>query len=298
MRELKDAMRRMRGQYHAQPVPDELYRRLEQVTSSPAKQRRPLLLWFRRAGTGAAAALVALCVTANSSASAAAALGDLPVLGGLIRTFTFRQYRSSENGVELEISTPHISGLGDPKAEAAINEQFDLYADKIIAQYEADVASMAGLENARESISSDYRVMIDNDRQLTISIYTTIVMASAQEFTTFYNIDKQTGELVSLRALFAEDADYITPISEEIIRQMRQRMESDPNVYYWVDDEVEAWNFTAIAEDQAYYVNEDGQLVISFDKYAVAPGYMGSSEFVIPSDVISGITAPDSLLCR
>ncbi|OJT72202.1 anti-sigma factor, partial [Clostridioides difficile] len=32
--------------------------------------------------------------------------------------------------------------------------------------------------------------------------------------------------------------------------------------------------------------NKNGNLVISFDEYEVAPGYMGAVEFVIPNKVI------------
>ncbi|MDU5177028.1 RsiV family protein, partial [Clostridium sp.] len=31
----------------------------------------------------------------------------------------------------------------------------------------------------------------------------------------------------------------------------------------------------------------EGKLVISFDKYEVAPGYMGVVEFVIPTEILS-----------
>ncbi len=51
---------------------------------------------------------------------------------------------------------------------------------------------------------------------------------------------------------------------------------------YWIDyEEVPDWNFTSIAEDQDFYVNKDGKVVVCFNEYDVAPGYMGCVEFVI-----------------
>ena len=298
MANLKNAMRKMRVQYESQNAPDELHQRLQTLISENARppKRRAAIIWLRRIGGSAAAAMLALCIAVNASPDAAALLADIPVLGQVVRIFSFREYQDSQNGIELKLSSPHISGLGDSEAEERINTLFDEYADKIIAQYEADVAAVAGKEEGHISISSSYSVPVYSDRQLTVAIDTTIIMASSQQCTTYYNIDKQTGELVPLSGLFKDGADYVTVISDEIKRQMRAQMDADDDVYYWLDSDVEDWNFTSIAQDQQYYVNENGELVISFDKYDIAPGYMGSVSFTIPKDVLSDIVLTGGLL--
>ena len=298
MANLKNAMRKMRVQYESQNAPDELHQRLQTLISENARppKRRAAIIWLRRIGGSAAAAMLALCIAVNASPDAAALLADIPVLGQVVRIFSFREYQDSQNGIELKLSSPHISGLGDSEAEERINTLFDEYADKIIAQYEADVAAVAGKEEGHISISSSYSVPVDSDRQLTVAIDTTIIMASSQQCTTYYNIDKQTGELVPLSGLFKDGADYVTVISDEIKRQMRAQMDADDDVYYWLDSDVEDWNFTFIAQDQQYYVNENGELVISFDKYDIAPGYMGSVSFTIPKGVLSDIVLTGGLL--
>ena len=298
MANLNNAMRNMRAQYESQSAPDELHQRLQTLISENARppKRRAAIIWLRRIGGSAAAAMLALCIAVNASPDAAALLADIPVLGQVVRIFSFREYQDSQNGIELKLSSPHISGLGDSEAEERINTLFDEYADKIIAQYEADVAAVAGKEEGHISISSSYSVPVDSDRQLTVAIDTTIIMASSQQCTTYYNIDKQTGELVPLSGLFKDGADYVTVISDEIKRQMRAQMDADDDVYYWLDSDVEDWNFTSIAQDQQYYVNENGELVISFDKYDIAPGYMGSVSFTIPKGVLSDIVLTGGLL--
>lgn len=298
MANLKNRLRQMRSEYESQSAPDELRQQLQALVKANARppKKRAAVIWLRRIGGSAAAALLALCIAVNASPDAAALLADIPVLGQVVRIFSFREYEDSQSGIELKLSSPHVSGLGDPEAEERINALFDEYADQIIAQYEQDVAAMAGKDEGHISINSSYSVPINTDRQLTVAIDTTIVMASAQERFTYYNIDKQTGDLVPLSGLFQDGADYIALISDEIKRQMRAQMEADKSVYYWLDDEIEDWNFRAIDADQPYYVNESGELVISFDKYDVAPGYMGSVSFVIPEDVVSGIILPGGLL--
>ena len=66
---------------------------------------------------------------------------------------------------------------------------------------------------------------------------------------------------------------------------MISRMENDENETYWVYDEIEEWNFKIIEDNQEFYFSEEGNIVIVFDKYEVAPGYMGAPEFEISKDV-------------
>ena len=49
------------------------------------------------------------------------------------------------------------------------------------------------------------------------------------------------------------------------------------------------FNFQSITEQTNFYFNESGELVIAFDEYEVAPGYMGAPEFVIPQKVTAGL---------
>ena len=76
---------------------------------------------------------------------------------------------------------------------------------------------------------------------------------------------------------------------KEIRRQMQMQMEEDPTCTYWVDNEIEDWNFEAIAPDQHFYFNDAGNLVLVFDKYTVAPGYMGTPEFEIQRELFADI---------
>lgn len=112
---------------------------------------------------------------------------------------------------------------------------------------------------------------------------------SGAEWNYYYTIDLATGERLLLKDIFEEGADYVTPISENIKEQMKQQMEEDDMNMYWLDQEVEEWNFKAISEDQTFYINENGNLVISFNEGDVAPMYMGVVEFEIPNDLIVDI---------
>ena len=110
------------------------------------------------------------------------------------------------------------------------------------------------------------------------------------EYQYYYHIDKTTGEIASLKDLFENGADYITPVSGNIMKQMKEQMAEDDSKVYWVDTKEELGHqFEQIKQDQNFYLNEDGQIVICFDEYEVAPGYMGLVQFAIEDEAVADI---------
>lgn len=61
-------------------------------------------------------------------------------------------------------------------------------------------------------------------------------------------------------------------------------MKSDENIIYWTDEN----KFKSISDDQNYYFSNNGNIVIVFDQFEVAPGYMGNPEFEILKNVYEG----------
>lgn len=59
----------------------------------------------------------------------------------------------------------------------------------------------------------------------------------------------------------------------------------DSKAYFYNSPEEAVDDFTGITGTENFYFNPDGELVIVFDEYTVAPGYMGVVEFVIPKAV-------------
>ena len=141
-----------------------------------------------------------------------------------------------------------------------------------------------------QDITIKHEVINTTDDYFTLKLMCYQAAGSSYEMDYYYTIDLKTGERLALKDLFKEGSDYITPISENIKSQMRGQMDADENVSYWLDDtEVSEWNFTSINDDTSFYINADGNLVISFNEGDVAPMYMGVVEFTIPHDVITDI---------
>ena len=139
-------------------------------------------------------------------------------------------------------------------------------------------------EEGYQNIYIDSNVKLDTDNLFSLELILYQGAGSGYEQHKHYTVDKKTGKELSLKDLCGDD--YIDTISEEIKTQMREQMAADETVQYWLDDpEVEEWNFDKIAEDQDFYVNEDGHIVVCFNEYDVAPGSMGCVEFTLNETV-------------
>lgn len=100
---------------------------------------------------------------------------------------------------------------------------------------------------------------------------------------TYYNLDLLNGKWVVLSDLLGENYEEVANV--QIVRQMKQRVNENPDYVYWgVTDEGASQGFdgfTTVDENTKFYINAAGNPVIVFDKYEIAPGFMGEQEFEI-----------------
>ena len=90
--------------------------------------------------------------------------------------------------------------------------------------YKKDVAAVSDGEEGHEEITSDYRIVTNNERLFSLRVDTVIAMGGSDSFTKIYNIDKKTGKMITLKDLFHEGSDYKKRISDSIKEQMRAQM--------------------------------------------------------------------------
>lgn len=246
----------------------------------------------KTAGWVTAAAAVLLVVVPNISAEAAYAMEQIPILGNVIKAVTIREYQYEDERFSADIQEVQLEQSGEienvktDESIAVINESIEEMTNRLIARFEEQVE----LGESYGGIYVNHEVMTDTDTWFTLKIDVAEIAGSGTQYQYYYHIDKTTGEIASLKDLFKEGADYITPISENIKKQMWDEMAADDMKFYWVDPNGEiGFCFEAIMENQNFYLNDAGQLVICFDEYEVAPGYMGLVEFTVEEDAIADI---------
>ena len=67
-----------------------------------------------------------------------------------------------------------------------------------------------------------------------------------------------------------------------------KKQNDDGTGFYFLDGE-EDQRFTKIRNDQHFYINNAGNIVICFDEYEVAAGAQGCPEIKIPKEIIKDI---------
>ncbi len=255
-----------------------------------------------KAALAAAAVVAAFVILPNTSAGVAHAMEQIPVIGKLVEVVTFRNYQYEDERNQADIEVPEIvpQSVTDTVAEESatgvqenlqksadeINAEIQKISDQFVKEFEENLQTEGGYQD----------VIVKSEVVSTTQDYFTLKLicyqgaGSGAEWNYYYTIDLNTGERLQLKDLFYEGADYITPISENIKEQMKEQMAADENKIYWLDDpEVPEWNFEHITDETAFYLNENGNIVISFNEGDVAPMYMGVVTFEIPDEVVRDI---------
>ena len=299
----REAFERLREAYENVSMPEkgvtEMKKKIEEGKRQ-ARRRKNLLLTLK----GAAAAAAVFIILPNTSAGVAYAMSSIPVVGRLVEAVTFRDYRYEDERHSADVEVPGLitentAGIAETvesadgerqerlqKTAEEINQEIETITGQLIAEFEENLKMKEGYQD----IVVKHEVIRSGDDYFTLKLICYQGAGSGAEWDYFYTIDLRTGERVALKDLFAEGADYITPISENIKSQMREQMAADENIMYWVDyEDVEEWNFRQITDETSFYINQDGNVVIAFNEGDVAPMYMECVEFVIPGEILAGI---------
>jgi hypothetical protein len=181
----------------------------------------------------------------------------------------------------VKMTIPQIEGMTDKQAQDSINNNFEKQA----LQFQAD--TLAGLDEyvkecqkegwpirAYEAVT-DYKVTYSGNDVLSLYVdyyaYTGGAHGSTDRVAS--TIDLKTGKELQLKDWFKSEDDYQKIINTAI----KQQMQLDPDQYF--PETLKEWQ--GISENQPYYI-EDGNLVIYFAQYEIAPYSSGMPEFKIP----------------
>lgn len=288
MKKIQDAKKR----YEDVEIPSELKEVVEQSilkAKQKPKKNAPLKQW----GIGVAAAATLFVASVNVSPALAHSLATVPVLGSIVQVVTIQEITFDEETYNADLQTPNVTGLENKELENMLNEKYKAENEALYEQFQKDMKDMEAVEGGGHlGVASTYEVITDTDDILSISRYEVNTVGSSSTTMRTDTIDKKNEILITLPSLFKDDK-YVEVISTYIKEDMVKQMEADENLTYWVGEEAEFFSFEEIRPDQTFSITADHKLTISFDKYEVAPGYMGVLTFEIPTEVIAPYLTSD-----
>lgn len=139
-------------------------------------------------------------------------------------------------------------------------------------------------EKSGSYYSINHEIVYNTDQFFTLKLELNKARADSYTKNVYYTINKSTGKSIPLSAYF-KNSDYKDVISKEILKQMKAEMKKDTNKVYWCQKNDNP-RFKGISKNQSYYINKQGELVICFDQFEVAPCYMGNPTFTIKNDLL------------
>lgn len=294
---IEEALKLMKKEYEKPQMSKEQLDRLQMKMKEADRMNEKEYRNMKKARWAViAASLIGIFVILpNTSAAVANAMEQLPIIGSLVKVVTFRdyEYETDRNMADVEVPEITLEGQNEDSdvqerlehTADEINAEIREITDKLVAEFEDNLESEGGYQDI--VVSSE--VLTTTDEYFTLKLICYQGAGSGYQWNYYYTIDLNTGERLKLKDIFIEGADYITPISENIKEQMQEQMDKDENVIYWLDDEIEELNFKSITDETSFYLNEKDNVVIGFNEGDVAPMYMGTVEFEIPAEALSGI---------
>lgn len=250
---------------------------------------------INRFATTAAVIVIAFIALPNMSPSIAYAIEKIPVVGSLVKVAILQNYDYEDEQHRADVDIPELvvdietqSGQHEVILEnvtAEINAEMQAIIDGLLAEFVKHIQEEAGYKEL--IVKSEVLVTTPDYFTLRLSCYQGEASGYTQDY--FYTISLTSKERLQLKDIFIENADYIHIISENIKEQMRNQMDQDENIYYWLEDEIDELNFKTISEKTSFYINEKNNVVICFNQGEVAAMYMGGVEFEIPAEVLNDI---------
>jgi len=282
MKEIKNA----KQNYDTIPIPSDYDSFIDSVIDS-AQQKSVYFKGFKTITVSFASLVLAL----NLFPVFASAMESLPLVGSFFQVLTFRHIETADESTIINADIPVVEcyTLQEKTIQEEYNEEiYALITEKIeetiILAQQAQASYLIGNDNLKTrpitEFYSSYRVCYSKRNILSFIVDIEVASSSVEHIHYYYNLNAETGKAISLKELIQEE-DYISLINQEIIYQISQKEKENSDLLYFDDID----QFTTIDENQSFYINEHKQLVIVFDRYEIAPGYMGEQEFIMPFEI-------------
>lgn len=272
-------------------IPSDLSQRIEKeiaIRKVPSLEEPPLKKPHIRLKftLTAAAACAALLITAlNTNAAFAQNAGNLPVVGWVAKVLTLNSYEEKDADKTVKVTLPQVTSEKSTaqKVNQMIEEKSKAYlkeAKERVEEYKRAFLDTGGTEEEFKQknieIKVNYDVKYQDDNMVSFVLYGAESWVSAYDFNTFYNINLSTDTELTLEELLGKD--YVQRANTGIRKQMAERVKENTDNMYFKPDE---GGFQTIDQNTKFYINENKNPVIVFDKYEIAPGSMGMQEFEI-----------------
>lgn len=176
-------------------------------------------------------------------------------------------------GTIVTVKIPHVVNVKDDKVKKVINKLITQAIDDFTNEFK----EFDKEPNTEHKLIADitFQNYYSDDKIISFSINATQIMADSYLQKKFYTVDLKTGEVYNIEHFLG--SDYQNIVKKSVQQQIAENKEKYPNLMYFD----EALNNLKITNEQPFYINKDNQVVVVFNQFEIAPGYMSLPEFII-----------------
>ena len=284
-------LKKFKEAYNSIKIPEELdYAVNRAIHKETIMKRKKFEEYSKIAISSLVTSFTLFIILLNTNESFAKSMESIPVISGLAKVFTVREYKEDTELDLIEAKVPAISNTGNTDLEDRINYEISTKIEDIIneakeraREYQKAVLDTGGTKDDLRPIliNIDYKITYQDEEIISFVITKSESLASAYEEQYFYNIDIRNGKELNLKDVLGED--YKNIVNEEVKKQIKERTQENENNIYFKESE---GGFSGIEnESQNFYINNEKKVEIVFQEYEIAPGYMGIQNFEIPNNM-------------
>jgi hypothetical protein len=203
-----------------------------------------------------------------------------------------KEIKYADQYIEENIKIPVIEGLSNMSIQDRINLSFEKDAldfKNIIEKQSKDgfeEAKSAGYPFHAYQAYIEYKVTYNKDNLLSIPVTYYSYIGGAHGITNIIsrNINLKIGKDIAIKDMFKEGVNYKDIIKQEVIKQIKLQ----PEIYF--EDAIKT--VEGSNEKFSFYI-EDGNIVVYYSLYSIAPYSSGIREFKIPFEVFKDGINPE-----
>lgn len=230
-------------------------------------------------------------ISLNINESFADTLKDVPVLNKIAEVFTFREYEKETDYAKENVKIPQLKELENKELQEKVNGLITDKINELLNETESNAKQIKrqignnskGSIYGKMSVRIDYEVKYNKNNMLSFILIKEEGLNTSSRDIYTYNYNIESGEKITLEQLLGKD--YKKICDEQIEKEIEKQENENENIKYFNKEDMlgigEDSYFHGISDNQSFYINETEKPVIVFDKYSIAPGYMGVPEFEI-----------------
>lgn len=277
--------------YQSTKIPQQLSHKVQEALHSKKKP------FIQRQGVKVLSTITATCalfiVLVNVNESFAKAIDQIPFLADVANLVRVTQIHEENELDIIHANIPTLQNTGNEALENTINQRIQEKLDHLVEQSRQEAKTIKEMIKDQEgdyqfepvNLTLDYEIKSQQNGILSFVITeekSDKFHANVSQEKYMYTIDLTKNKELTLTDLLGEDNEQM--INQQIANQIQEIQKTEPTAFFTQEEFPQLEHggyFQGIHENQKFYVNDKGNVVIVFEKYEIAPGYRGMPEFEI-----------------